>query len=224
MMTARQLLSVLRMAQAHARLRFSDEVSREDVEEAMRLVRACRYELEATNRRETGYLETYLDGDSSKVPREDPRVVAWRLLQSRMKAAEDETVTVEQARAAMRPTGLSASDMARVIQGYIDLEVIMMSEDRNYLTLVDPEVGRDRRQKRRVEEGLPPNLVRSGEWSQGGGDDGESDITDSSDDEAAPKKRGRGAGRRRGKPSRRGTPRGRARAAGGRGRGGGRRK
>jgi DNA replication licensing factor MCM7 len=39
-MTARQLLSILRMAQAHARLRFSAEVEEEDVREAIRLVNA----------------------------------------------------------------------------------------------------------------------------------------------------------------------------------------
>jgi DNA replication licensing factor MCM7 len=36
-MTARQVLSILRLSQAIARLRFSDYVAREDVDEAMRL-------------------------------------------------------------------------------------------------------------------------------------------------------------------------------------------
>ncbi|CAE7772386.1 MCM7 [Symbiodinium sp. KB8] len=38
LLTARQLLSILRLAQAHARLRFSENVSEEDVDEAMRLL------------------------------------------------------------------------------------------------------------------------------------------------------------------------------------------
>ena len=41
-MTARQLLSILRLAQALARLRFSKAVSHEDVEEAIRLVHMCK--------------------------------------------------------------------------------------------------------------------------------------------------------------------------------------
>ena len=45
-MTARQLLSILRLSQALARLRFSDLVAREDVDEAIRLtheqIQSCR--------------------------------------------------------------------------------------------------------------------------------------------------------------------------------------
>lgn len=41
-MTARQLLSILRLSQALARLRFSDSVTHEDVDEAIRLVRSHR--------------------------------------------------------------------------------------------------------------------------------------------------------------------------------------
>jgi DNA replication licensing factor MCM7 len=37
-MTPRQLLSILRLSQALARLRFSDVVAQEDVDEAIRLV------------------------------------------------------------------------------------------------------------------------------------------------------------------------------------------
>ncbi|GBG28013.1 DNA replication licensing factor, putative [Hondaea fermentalgiana] len=46
MLTARQLLSILRMAQALARLRFSQVVSQNDVQEAIRLVRASKISLE----------------------------------------------------------------------------------------------------------------------------------------------------------------------------------
>ncbi len=45
LLTARQLLSVLRLAQAHARVRFADEVSEEDVDEALRLVNASKSSL-----------------------------------------------------------------------------------------------------------------------------------------------------------------------------------
>jgi DNA replication licensing factor MCM7 len=40
--TPRQLLSILRLAQAHARLRLRDEVDRKDFEEAIRLMTVCR--------------------------------------------------------------------------------------------------------------------------------------------------------------------------------------
>jgi len=41
-MTARQLLSVLRLAQAHARLEFRDRLQESDVREAVRLVHASK--------------------------------------------------------------------------------------------------------------------------------------------------------------------------------------
>jgi len=44
-MTARQLLSILRLSQALARLRFSRRVELEDVEEAIRLVHMCKASL-----------------------------------------------------------------------------------------------------------------------------------------------------------------------------------
>eukprot|EP00949_MAST-11_sp_MAST-11-sp1_P004690 g4690.t1 len=44
-MTARQLLSILRLSQALARLRFSTTVSNDDVEEAIRLVHMCKASL-----------------------------------------------------------------------------------------------------------------------------------------------------------------------------------
>merc|ERR1712025_867365 len=44
-MTARQLLSILRLSQALSRLRFSDYVAREDVDEAIRLTHAPKSNL-----------------------------------------------------------------------------------------------------------------------------------------------------------------------------------
>jgi DNA replication licensing factor MCM7 len=44
-MTARQLLSILRLSQAIARLRFSDYVAREDVDEAIRLIHMSKASL-----------------------------------------------------------------------------------------------------------------------------------------------------------------------------------
>merc|ERR1712060_351981 len=44
-MTPRQLLSILRLSQALARLRFSDVVAREDVDEAIRLIHCSKSSL-----------------------------------------------------------------------------------------------------------------------------------------------------------------------------------
>lgn len=43
--TARTLLGILRISQAMARIRFSDEVTQADVEEAMHLMRMCQEHL-----------------------------------------------------------------------------------------------------------------------------------------------------------------------------------
>ena len=55
-MTARQLLSTLRLAQAHAKIHLRDEVNTTDVEEALRLVYMSKASVlstdDTTNRRE----------------------------------------------------------------------------------------------------------------------------------------------------------------------------
>jgi DNA replication licensing factor MCM7 len=56
LMTARQLLSILRLSQAHARLRFSNRVDHCDVEEAIRLVEASKSSL-STDEDSTGAYE-----------------------------------------------------------------------------------------------------------------------------------------------------------------------
>ena len=48
-MTARQLLSILRMAQAMARIRFDNQVSLSDVDEAIRLISVSKRPLEVNN-------------------------------------------------------------------------------------------------------------------------------------------------------------------------------
>ena len=53
-MTARQLLSILRLSQALARLRFSDYVAREDVDEAIRLTHMSRASLDDTQTTSSG--------------------------------------------------------------------------------------------------------------------------------------------------------------------------
>ena len=59
-LTARQLLSILRLSQALARLRLANTVSHEDVDEAIRLIHASK---------------SSLDDDSSGYQQEDPDVL-----------------------------------------------------------------------------------------------------------------------------------------------------
>eukprot|EP01015_Nassula_variabilis_P033724 TRINITY_DN8157_c0_g2_i1.p2 TRINITY_DN8157_c0_g2~~TRINITY_DN8157_c0_g2_i1.p2 ORF type:complete len:141 (+),score=32.06 TRINITY_DN8157_c0_g2_i1:83-505(+) len=44
--TPRTLLAIIRLAQAHARLRFSDEVNQNDIDEALRLMESSRSSIE----------------------------------------------------------------------------------------------------------------------------------------------------------------------------------
>lgn len=52
--TARTLLAILRISQAMARIRFSEEVTQADVEEAMHLMHMCQSHLKHSKEQERG--------------------------------------------------------------------------------------------------------------------------------------------------------------------------
>ena len=75
-LTPRQLLSVLRLASAHARLRGAKELEEEDVDEAIRLVRASKASLE--------------DENSGEFDKDDPISRIFRIISEMLKARTDE--------------------------------------------------------------------------------------------------------------------------------------
>lgn len=80
-MTARQLLSILRLSQAHARIHFRDEVTTEDVEEALRLVYMSKASI--------------VDTEDSKNKREDVLSSVYAVIREFFVANEVSKVKVE---------------------------------------------------------------------------------------------------------------------------------
>ena len=76
-LTPRQLLSILRIASAHARVRFASELAEEDVDEAIRLVRASKSSLE--------------ENETVETERDDPISRIFRVLSEMIKARADES-------------------------------------------------------------------------------------------------------------------------------------
>lgn len=81
-MTARQLLSTLRLAQAHAKLHFRDEVTTADVDEALRLVYMSK--------------ASVLDTEDSKNRREDVLSAVYAVVREYFVAKGVDTLEVEE--------------------------------------------------------------------------------------------------------------------------------
>ena len=78
-MTARQLLSILRLSQALARLRFSDYVAREDVDEAIRLTHMSKASLDDDDYHDGGNNAT--DGEVEGRKRRKKEDITSRIFQ-----------------------------------------------------------------------------------------------------------------------------------------------
>lgn len=134
-LTARQLLSILRMAQARARLRFSLEVSEEDVREAIRLVNASTASISAPD-----------DDDLSGAKDRDFMSRIFSILRdmyvakarggSAAASASDSSAAIRMAELEERVTraGFSREQLEATLADYAENNVIMVNPSR---TLVD---------------------------------------------------------------------------------------
>lgn len=122
-MTARRLLSILRLAQAHARLRMSSEVAAEDVEEAIRLVNMSKASL--------------IDEDSNRT-REDPTSAIFRIIKDKAlssgKGAQVEITDVTQP---VLMKGFTQEELAACLNEYADLNVWQLNADKTRLAFID---------------------------------------------------------------------------------------
>eukprot|EP00741_Cyanophora_paradoxa_P021650 tig00000241_g20896.t1 len=125
--TARSLLSIMRLAQAAARLRYSDEVSKHDVDEAIRMIRASRESLaEHTSGKDD------MDND------QDPEGKLWSLVKDVLAQKVNRAMTKAEIERIAAAAGLT-SYVDKMIQEYSDIDVIQLSEDGNEVILVDRE-------------------------------------------------------------------------------------
>lgn len=133
-LTPRHLLSMLRLASAHARLRLGHEIQEEDIDEAIRLVRASKLSLEDD---ETLEQERIRDDPISKVFR-----IVSDLLKSRMDENErNPTVSFAEVEERVLRRGFSSDMLKRTLQEYSreDVGILYVGTNGNSIRFTDVE-------------------------------------------------------------------------------------
>ncbi|EEY58911.1 DNA replication licensing factor MCM7 [Phytophthora infestans T30-4] len=134
-MTARQLLSILRLSQALARLRFSTEVIHQDVDEAIRLVYVSKASLSEQddvngvgNNGKTGASGTGRSADAtSKI---------FRLVQEFATDRNLKILAMSDLEPVVLRKGFTSQQLYACIQTYQDLEIVQLSNNGTSLTLI----------------------------------------------------------------------------------------
>ena len=126
-MTARQLLSILRLSQALARLRFSDFVAREDVDEAIRLTHMSKSSLE--------------DDDNRNNPngkrREDVVSRIYHIIKDYATSSQSNSVEMRLAEAMVLRKGFTAQQLQSCLEEYGNLDIIQVDQNRTHINFVN---------------------------------------------------------------------------------------
>lgn len=120
-MTARQLLSILRLSQALARVRFSDFLAREDVDEAIRLMNSSKASL--------------LNNEKEGQRPEDVMSRVFRVL--RDAALGKSEVELKTAQAMVLRKGFTAQQLDQCIEEYETLQVIQVNQAKTHIYFID---------------------------------------------------------------------------------------
>lgn len=128
-MTARQLLSILRLSQALARLRFSDYVAREDVDEAIRLTHMSKASL---------LDEDHDDGTGRKRGRgEDVMSRIFHIIRDYSSVSGSKEVELKLAEAMVLRKGFTAQQLQTCLEEYEALQVIQINRTRTHIYFID---------------------------------------------------------------------------------------
>lgn len=120
--TLRTLLGILRLSQAHARVRFSNEVTINDVEEAIRLVDVAKKSL--------------LDEDDPEL-HVSSREKLFNLVKDIIALEQSQFIPLESIRNTVLGKGYLESEFNECIEKYSDLNVWQVVNNGNDLTLID---------------------------------------------------------------------------------------
>jgi len=120
-MTARQLLSILRLSQALARLRFSDFVAREDVDEAIRLTHMSKASLFGD------------DQDMSNHKREDVTSRVFYILRDYATTSASQSLEMKMCEAMVLRKGFTAQQLQACLEEYEALEVLQVNSNRTQI-------------------------------------------------------------------------------------------
>ncbi|GKY97673.1 hypothetical protein MPSEU_000725600 [Mayamaea pseudoterrestris] len=122
-MTARQLLSILRLSQALARLRFSDFVAREDVDEAIRLTHMSKASLEDN------------DDDNGRRRRgEDVMSRVFHIIRDFATVSGSNELEISLCEAMVLRKGFTSQQLQACLEEYEGLNVIRINSERTRLT------------------------------------------------------------------------------------------
>lgn len=127
-MTARQLLSILRLSQALARLRFSDFVAREDVDEAIRLTHMSKASLEDDG-------TTGLDGKKGR-KREDVMSKIFHIIRDYATTSGSTSIELKLAEAMVLRKGFTVQQLQSCLEEYEALEIIQVNSARTQIHFV----------------------------------------------------------------------------------------
>ncbi|KAL7532738.1 hypothetical protein ACHAXR_004812 [Thalassiosira sp. AJA248-18] len=134
-MTARQLLSILRLSQALARLRFSDYVAREDVDEAIRLTHMSKSSL--TDHDDGG------PGDQSSSKRkwggEDVTSRIFNIIRDYSTSSRSQRIELKLVEAMVLRKGFTEQQLKQCLEEYQSLDIIQMNSTGTHIDLLSGE-------------------------------------------------------------------------------------
>ncbi|KAL9189100.1 hypothetical protein ACHAXT_011590 [Thalassiosira profunda] len=134
-MTARQLLSILRLGQALARLRFSDYVAREDVDEAIRLTHMSKSSL--TDHDQGG------PGDQGSSKRkwggEDVTSRIFNIIRDYSTSSRSQRVEVKLVEAMVLRKGFTEQQLKQCLEEYQSLDIIQLNTTGTHIDLISGE-------------------------------------------------------------------------------------
>jgi DNA replication licensing factor MCM7 len=124
-MTARQLLSILRLSQAIARLRFSDYVAREDVDEAIRLTHMSKASLNDDDYHDAG--DGNQGGGRKRRKKEDVTSRIFHVLKDYVTASRVQRLEVKTCEAMILRKGFTAQQLKACLEEYQSLDILQVN-------------------------------------------------------------------------------------------------
>lgn len=130
--TARTLLAILRLAQAHAKLRLSQSVSKEDIDEAMRLMETSRGSIDSHLMiNDSAARQRHIDNNTA-----DPSVKIYALIRDLVNVhSGTRAVSMELVRERVRAKGFSDEQLQACLVALDDLWTV--SRDGTILTMIN---------------------------------------------------------------------------------------
>ncbi len=133
-MTARQLLSILRLSQALARLRFSDYVAREDVNEAIRLTHMSKSSLLDE---QNGPNSNGQDSNKRKWGGEDVTSRIFNIIKDYSTASRSERIEMRLCEAMVIRKGFTGQQLHECLEEYSNLGILQVNATRTQVEFIN---------------------------------------------------------------------------------------